>query len=142
MKTFTVVFYFLASFFSLNSFVLNAQIKHSPVSKFMTYKGLALAGYQGWFDTEDDGAGRGWNHYKHNNEFRPGKCNIDFWPDMTEYKVKYRTPFINPDGKAAYIFSSYDKSTTELHFKWMKDYGIDCVFMQRFVQTIKSYLGL
>ena len=128
--------------FLLNFVAVNAQSKHAPASKFMTYKGLALAGYQGWFDTENDGAGRGWNHYKHDNEFRPGKCNIDFWPDMTEYKVKYKTPFTNPDGKPAYIFSSYDKSTTELHFKWMQDYGIDGVFMQRFVQTIKSPLGL
>lgn len=136
-----IIFSFLL-FGACSLISLNAQSKHAAISKFMTYKGLALAGYQGWFDAENDGAGRGWNHYTKDNEFRPGKCHIDFWPDMTEYKVKYRTPFTHPDGKPAYVFSSYDKSTTELHFKWMKDYGIDGVFMQRFVQTIKSPLGL
>ncbi|MCX6309284.1 MAG: glycoside hydrolase family 71/99-like protein [Bacteroidia bacterium] len=108
----------------------------------MSYKGLAMAGYQGWFNAPEDGAGRGWNHYTKNGEFRPGKCKIDFWPDMTEYTVKYKTPFSFADGSPAYTFSSYDKSTTDLHFKWMKAYGIDGVFMQRFVASIRTPVGV
>jgi hypothetical protein len=118
-----------------------AQPKHAPCSRFMSYKGLAMAGYQGWFNAPEDGAGRGWNHYTKQGQFYPGMCTIDMWPDMTEYKVKYATPFHFADGSVAYTFSSYDKSTTDLHFKWMKEYGIDGVFMQRFVASIRTKVG-
>ncbi len=33
-----------------------AQTKHATKSKFMSYKGLVMAGYQGWFNCEGDGA--------------------------------------------------------------------------------------
>ena len=39
------------------------QTKYSPTSAFTSYKGLVMAGYQGWFNAPDDGADRGWNHY-------------------------------------------------------------------------------
>ena len=116
--------------------------KHSTTSSFTSYKGLLMAGYQGWFNAPTDGATRGWNHYVKNGLFQPGSCSIDFWPDMTEYPNQYVTSFLYPNGDAATTFSSYDKSTTDLHFKWMKDYGIDGVFMQRFLVTIKNARGL
>ena len=31
--------------------------------KSASYKGLVMAGYQGWFNAEGDGADRGWNHH-------------------------------------------------------------------------------
>lgn len=31
--------------------------------KYSSYKGLIMAGYQGWFNTPDDGANRKWRHY-------------------------------------------------------------------------------
>lgn len=115
---------------------------HATSSRFMSYKGLVMAGYQGWFNAPEDGAGRGWNHYTKNGKFYPGMCTIDMWPDISEYKVKYKTPFVFADGNPAYTFSSYDKSTTDLHFKWMKEYDIDGVFMQRFVASIRTKVGV
>src|SRR6476620_625413 len=85
--------------------------KHSKTSKFTSYKGLIMAGYQGWFNAPSDGADRGWNHYRKGKIFEPGACTIDLRPDMTEYKKQYKTSFQLPDGKPAYVFSSYDKST-------------------------------
>jgi glycoprotein endo-alpha-1,2-mannosidase len=69
------------------------QTRHAAESKFMTYKGLVMAGYQGWFNCEGDGADRGWTHYSKNGKFEDGSCTIDYWPEMDEYKVKYKTPF-------------------------------------------------
>jgi glycoprotein endo-alpha-1,2-mannosidase len=71
-------------------------------------------------------------------KFEDGSCTIDYWPEMDEYAVKYRTPFTFPDGSPAYVFSSYDESTVDLHFRWMKQYGIDGVFMQRFFSVLQD----
>jgi glycoprotein endo-alpha-1,2-mannosidase len=103
--------------------------------------GLIMAGYQGWFNTPEDGADRGWYHLKKGRRFEPGSCTIDMWPDMTEYEVQYETAFQYSDSSYAKIFSSNDESTVNLHFKWMKDYGIDGVFMQRFVGEVKRESG-
>jgi hypothetical protein len=107
----------------------------------MSYKGLVMAGYQGWFNAPSDGADRGWNHYKKGNLFEPGHCSIDLWPEMDEYKIKYKTSFVHTDGSPSYVFSSYDESTVDLHFKWMRRYAIDGVFLQRFVVTLKNPKG-
>lgn len=109
--------------------------------KYDSYKGLVMAGYQGWFNTPDDGAGRGWRHYNGKTGFKPGSCGIDFWPDVSEYSVLYKTDFKHAGGVSAYTFSSYDPSTVDTHFSWMKDYGIDGAFMQRFITEIKSPKG-
>lgn len=109
--------------------------------EYNSYKGLVMAGYQGWFNAPDDGADRGWYHYKGKNGFRPGSCTIDMWPDVSEYEKTYKTDFVFADGSPAYTFSSYDASTVRTHFRWMKEYGIDGVFMQRFVGEIKSNSG-
>ena len=100
-----------------------------------------MAGYQGWFNTPKDGAGLGWKHFEKEKEFKPGKCTIDLWPDVSEYEKTYETAFKLPDETPAKVFSSYDASTTDLHFKWMKQYGIDGVFMQRFVVSIRNQKG-
>jgi hypothetical protein len=102
------------------------------------YNKLVMAGYQGWFAAEGDDSDRGWYHYKAGCGFSPGCTSVDFWPDMSEYEKKYVTPFQHADGSAAYLYSPYDESSVDLHFKWMKDYNIDGVFMQRFVGEIKK----
>ena len=114
------------------------QNKYSPASSFQTYKGLIMAGYQGWFNAPGDDARMGWNHYASNGAFEPGYCKIDFWPDVTEYQKVYETRFRLPDGRPAYVFSSYDSQSVFLHFKWMKEYGVDGVFVQRSVTAIKN----
>ena len=107
-----------------------------------SYKGLVMAGYQGWFNTPTDGANRDWKHYVGKQGFKPGSCNIDLWPDVKEYDKTYDTNFMFADGTQAKVFSSADESTVFTHFRWMKEYGIDGVFMQRFVSEVKKPQGL
>lgn len=45
---------------------------------YNSYKGLVMAGYQGWFNAPTDGANRKWHHYSGPDGFRPGSCTIDF----------------------------------------------------------------
>lgn len=109
--------------------------------RYDSYKGLVMAGYQGWFNAEGDGTARGFYHYQGRDGFRPGSCSVDFWPDVSEYPTTYATSFTFANGDTARVFSSYDESTVRLHFRWMKQYGLDGVFMQRFVTEIKNKKG-
>jgi glycoprotein endo-alpha-1,2-mannosidase len=115
--------------------------KHSRTSRFKSYKGLVMAGYQGWFNAPEDGAGRGWYHYVSRGEFGPGNTKVDMWPDVSELKKTYKTPFVLADGSPAYLPSAHDASTVETHFNWMKAYGLDGVFMQRFVAEVRGASG-
>jgi hypothetical protein len=110
-----------------------AQIKHNGQTLYPSYKGLVMAGYQGWFRADGDGSGA--KRFSYGNESRTG---IDMWPDVSEYKKTYATPFKLASGEPARFFSSYDKSTVDLHFKWMKEYNVDGVFMQRFFNNAKN----
>jgi glycoprotein endo-alpha-1,2-mannosidase len=119
--------------------VVEAQTHHSRTSRFTSYHGLVMAGYQGWHDCPDDGAGRGWGHYLLRGEFGPGNCKFDLWPETSEYPKLYKTPFVHADGSVAMLPSDQDASTTEVRFKWMKEYGVDGVFMQRFIGNVRQY---
>lgn len=119
--------------FFLCPYLLTAQSRHSDRTLFPTYKGLVMAGYQGWFRAEGDGSST--RRYVYGNEQRSG---IDMWPDVSEYEKTYETPFVLKDGARARFFSSVDKSTVDLHFKWMQQYGVDGVFMQRFFNTTRE----
>ena len=116
---------------------------HIPGVDTKTLNGKVMCGYQGWFNAEGDGAQSGWRHYG-NRKFGPGNCTIEYWPDLTEFSEdeKFPSPFKHADGSTANLFSSYNKQTVERHFKWMKDYGIDGIFLQRFGVTIRSAKGL
>ncbi|SEL10712.1 hypothetical protein [Parapedobacter koreensis] len=53
-----------------------AQRKHSKTSRFTSYKGFIMAGYQGWHNTPEDAAGKGWGHYLQRGTFGPGNMII------------------------------------------------------------------
>ena len=43
-----------------------------------------------------------------------------------------------PDGSPARLYSAFRKGPVLLHFKWMRQYGIDGVFLSRFVGEAAS----
>jgi hypothetical protein len=116
----------------------HAQTKHDPASRFPAYQGLVLCGYQGWFRARGDGSGQGWVHYGTEGKLDAAHIHLDLWPDVSEYAQTYPTALTNADGTTARVFSSWDASTTDLHFKWMKEYGVDGVFMQRFFYCTRT----
>tara|TARA_R110002111_G_scaffold101349_4_gene157068 strand:+ start:1292 stop:2638 length:1347 start_codon:yes stop_codon:yes gene_type:complete len=107
---------------------------------YKSYTNLVMAGYQGWFAAQGDQSNRGWYHYENPScgGFTTSCSSIDMWPDMSEYPEKYITPYKNADGSDTFLYSPYDESSVDLHFKWMKEHGIDGVHMQRFVVEIQS----
>lgn len=117
----------LLSFVLLFSCIYSFAI-HSDNTIYPSYKGLVMAGYQGWFRSPSGG-----KLFPNEESVR-----IDMWPDVGEYKKTYPTGLKLNDGSFARFFSSTDESTIDLHFRWMKEYGLDGVFMQRFYSAAVS----
>jgi hypothetical protein len=107
-----------------------------------TIKGKVLCGYQGWFSTPGDGRANHYVHWSINAEkLRADTVTVDYWPDMTDYPKSEWMPvegIKHKDGSQAYLFSSGRQKTMDVHFKWMKEYGIDGVFVQRFVCGLQN----
>jgi len=110
-----------------------------------TLSNKVMCGYQGWFNAEGDGAERGWVHWtKRRGPMGPGNAKVDLWPDVSELgaEERFATEFKRADGKAAEVFSSFKETTVVRHFQWMRDYGIDGAFVQRFIVDLGSPRGL
>ena len=104
--------------------------------------GKVMCGYQGWFSCPEDGAELGWTHWARaiRRPFGPGNAAVDLWPDMRELSQdeRYPTQFKHADGRPAMVYSSANKKTINRHFRWMRDYSIDGIFLQRFASELNS----
>jgi hypothetical protein len=108
----------------------------------LTLDGKVMCGYQGWFSAEGDGSGRGWGHWTKNRSrpFDAANAKVDLWPDLREAgdDEKFATALAHADGRNAAVFSSFRKATVLRHVQWMRDYGIDGAFVQRFIVDLKD----
>lgn len=110
-----------------------------------TLTGKVMCGYQGWFNCEGDGAERGWVHWtRRGGGLKPGNAKFDLWPDVSELgpDERFATGFTNANGKPFEVFSPFKEATVLRHFEWMRRYGIDGVFVQRFIVDVQSPKGL
>ena len=102
-----------------------------------TLRGKVLCGYQGWFRCPGDDAEVGWGHWSRDpTRLAPESLAFEMWPDLREFPASETYPapgFTHPDGRSARLFSSANPLTVDRHFDWMRTYGIDGVFVQRFV---------
>ena len=101
-----------------------------------TMTGKVIMGYQGWFGCPDDSSTLNtWRHWCRED----GRSSVDIYPDVSE--LSEEELYLTPDGKK--VYSSYHSATNIRHFKWMKDYNLDGVFLQRFVTDfpIKNILN-
>ncbi len=107
-----------------------------------TLAGKVMCGYQGWFGAPGDGSpASDWRHWtKGKGPFADGNAKVDLWPDMSELTAaeRFSTGFKLSNGYPAEVFSSYKEETVLRHFQWMRDYGIDGVFVQRFATHLTS----
>lgn len=70
----------------------------------------------------------------------PGRATVDLWPDVSDLAPgeRFDTGFLHPDGRPAQVFSSLHPATVMRHFAWMREYGIDGVFVQRFANGLRN----
>jgi hypothetical protein len=102
-----------------------------------TLENKVLIGYQGWFTCPQDGTA--WSHWSRGVP-AADTLSIDLYPDLRELDPDERCeiPGMTIAGKPAYLFSSRNPKTVSRHFRWMKEYGLDGVLVQRFVGTIRA----
>jgi hypothetical protein len=112
----------------------------SPPVDPSTLTDKVVCGYQGWFMAPGDGNPEsvGWRHWSRSTEdIGPDLYTIEMWPDVREYTTLFSAPNVTLlDGTQGRLFSSITPETVDLHFRWMKEYGIDGVFLQRFVSEL------
>ena len=63
------------------------------------------------------------------------------WPDVSEYDANDLSEVPNvkmPDGSPGRLYSAFRKGPVLLHCKWMRQYGIDGVFVSRFIGEAAS----
>jgi hypothetical protein len=113
-----------------------------------TLDGKVLAGYQGWFGCPGDGNEPqiGWNHWSHSRtDIGPGLYAVDMWPDVSGFDPEelFLAPNVQlADGSTGQLFSSRNAKTVTRHFKWMRDSGIDGVFLERFIGRLDEPVWL
>jgi hypothetical protein len=97
-----------------------------------------LLGYQGWFNCAGDGAPENnWRSWARGVP-APETLTVDMYPDLSELEPDELCPVpgMTIGGKPASLYSAWNRKTVVRHFRWMKEYGLDGVLVQRFVTTI------
>lgn len=114
----------------------------SQVVDATTLHRKVLCGYQGWFRCPGDGADEGWRHWSRNaRRIAPDTLTVEMWPDLSDYSAEEKFPapgFTHADGSPAHLLSSHHPKTVARHFEWMRQYGIDGAFVQRFLVSLKN----
>ena len=70
-----------------------------------------------------------------------GRFTVDMWPDVSEYAPDdlCDVPGLKlPDGSSARPYSAFRKGPVLLHTRWMRQYGIDGIFVSRFIGEAAS----
>ena len=136
-----IILFFIISVCITRPAVAQTKEVSAPVD-MRTLTGKVMVGYQGWFNCEGDGGKLGWKHWAQNRKkpFGPGNVTVDLWPDVSELDAdeRFATGFQHADGSMADVFSSANRKTVLRHFRWMRDYGIDGAFLQRFAAGLTS----
>ncbi len=108
-------------------------------SLYSEFIGKTVAGYQAWF-----AAGTltsGWRHWNYKTSGAPGAGTMSFevCPDITEYPTEILKPTnfaAMGNGSELKLFNSTDQPIIDVHFRWMREYGIDGAAVQRFIGNI------
>lgn len=115
----------------------------APAAVSSDLAGKVLVGYQGWFRGAADGSGfnNRWMYWSLDGAVPAvSDLNVDMYPDLTEYPADalYAPGTLTLKGTPAKLYSNWSPSVVDLHIKWMHDYGIDGLLVQRHVLIMNS----
>ena len=99
-----------------------------------TIRHKVLAGYQGWA-----GARSTWDHWSNDGAApNPASKNAHF--EMVPQTFEYPSAALRDtaykhsgNGSAVRLYENAASGVVDLHFRWMADYGLDGVLLQRFI---------
>ncbi|HXJ61060.1 MAG TPA: glycoside hydrolase family 71/99-like protein [Verrucomicrobiae bacterium] len=114
------------------------RLRSAPVDA-STLSNKLLFGYQAWFAcTNDSAPPNRWVHWFRNQTPVATNATVDFWPDISELEGDelFATGMTLPNGTPAKVYAAYKHKTVLRHFRWMHDYGVDGVFLQRFTSEL------
>lgn len=100
-----------------------------------------LLGYQGWFACPGDGSPvNAWIHWFRSQTPTAANATVDFLPDVSELDADelFATSMTYSNGAPFKVYGAAQRKTVMRHFKWMRDYHIDGVFLQRFCSELGS----
>ncbi len=115
------------------------SVARAPAVDPSTLYGKLIFGYQGWFACPGDGSPLGaWDHWFRGAQASAAALRVDMWPDVSELDPAERcpTPLTLPGGRPAELYSAYNTTTVERHFRWMREYELPGVFLQRFTAPL------
>ncbi|MBE0673644.1 MAG: hypothetical protein IH591_03195 [Bacteroidales bacterium] len=107
-------------------------VPNTTGSSYSEFIGKSVAGYQAWFTASESNTG--WVHWSSNTRPAVGNSSFDIYPDVRDYNSDFLriSGFENlGNGDPSLLFSSAD--VIDEHFKWMQDFGIDGIALQRFI---------
>src|SRR5215831_13817021 len=120
---------------------LTQTARPDPVDSTTIHDKL-LFGYQGWFGCPDDGSPLGaWEHwFQRGAPAGAATLRVDMWPDVSELGPDERcaTPLSLPGGYPAQVYSAFNPSTVDRHFRWLREYDLAGVFLQRFTVRLEN----
>ncbi|MDB5051618.1 MAG: hypothetical protein JWO30_4689 [Fibrobacteres bacterium] len=101
-----------------------------------TIKGKVLFGYQGWFDCPGTWGGS-WSHWA-GGAPSATSISVEMYPDLSDFPKSDLCVDANltVNGASSYFFSARNPNVTDMHFKWMQNYGLDGVLIQRFLSDV------
>jgi hypothetical protein len=107
-----------------------------------TMTGKFMLGYQAWHACQGDGSVLNkYVHWGHADNAKPSTNNVipDIWADTSEFSggELFAANLVLGNGQPAKAYSCYVSNTVARHFKWMRDYGVDGVMLQRFIKDVK-----
>lgn len=103
------------------------------------FEDLVFAGYQGWFSAPGDRSFNRWSHWNEDLPPTAGRVTFDLYPDVRDYRPSdlFRSDLGTlGTGEPARLFASARPGVLDVHFRWMREYGIDGVALQRFVAPL------
>jgi hypothetical protein len=124
--------------------ICRAQTLKIPAVDNTTYEGKVMFGYQGWYGHPDDeSAYPDYWHWGDISVISTDYRDVEMYPDLREYcsDEKYPTAYTFADNSISPVFSSGNRHSIMRHIKWVRDYNVDGVFVQRFISEVSSEEG-